>query len=118
MSLLPPRRVSRVAAQSVLVGLAATSSACAGFGLFEHRAQPAPLPATPAALQAAIELEREGLLDLVIQPVADDERWNADADEMVEIAERISRLQRALTELEEDQAQDQADLSQRPAPAP
>ncbi len=54
-------------------------------------------------------------MDLVSEPAGEEERWNANADVMVVIAARLSRLQDALAALEQ---QRQAGATQREDEAP
>lgn len=86
---------------ATLCTAAAFCSACAGFGLFSSAPEPEPLPATRPEIRAAIEIERSRLLDLVSEPAEGEDRWSANADTMVVVAERIAQLQAALDELEQ-----------------
>lgn len=80
-----------------LGGFGSWATGCAGSGNFEAKESPQ-LPATIAGLRAAIEVERSKLKALVGEPVNSPEPTNADA--LIAIAERLSRLQAALEELE------------------
>ncbi len=74
---------------------------CAGFGSFETEESP-PLPATIGQLRSAIEAERARLKELVGEPANDSEPLNVNADALIAVAERLSRLQAALEQLEHD----------------
>lgn len=82
-----------------LGGLAACGSGCAGFGDSEAD-ESSPLPATIVEIRAAIEAERSQLMDLVGVPVDDSQASDVDTAALIEIAERLSRLQAALERLE------------------
>ncbi len=98
-----PRRQNHHAGALVLAlalgSLAASGVGCAGFAASEAEELP-PLPATIVEIRAAIGAERAQLMDLVGEPADDSQPSGTHTDALIEIAERLSRLQAALERLE------------------
>ncbi len=98
---MSPRRNQNSAALVLALALgsgAVSGAGCAGFGRSEAE-EPPPLPATLVEIRAAIEAERAQLMNLVGEP-ADD--THPDTEALIEVAERLSRLQAARRQLELD----------------
>ncbi len=101
---MSPRRNHVLHALALAVSLGSVGSCavgCAGFGGFEAEESP-PLPATITQLRNAIEAERARLKELVGEPANGSEPSNVDPDPLIAVAERLSRLQAALEQLEHD----------------
>ena len=96
---MSPRRNQNSAALVLALALGScvvSGAGCAGFGGSEAEDSP-PLPATLVEIRAAIEAERAQLMNLVSEP-ADDS--HPDSEALIEVAERLSRLQAARRQLE------------------
>ncbi len=96
------RRKQPLGTLVLLIGLCVlgcSSVGCVVLGIFQPENPPA-LPATVVGLHTAIQAERARLKDVVRGPADGAEQLKVSSDDLITIAERLSQLQAALSELE------------------